>query len=282
MLARRISPNQIVRLDSIPTDDTGYLSKDEAQERLKDLGKEVGDLQELLFAAGDHSLLIVFQGMDTAGKDGAINRILEYVNVQSCRVSSFKVPTPIELAHDFLWRVHAVAPPKGSIGIFNRSHYEDVLVVRVKQLVPEAVWRARYEQINAFESLLSSSDTIVVKFFLHISKKEQEERLLAREQDVEKAWKLSVGDWKERERWDDYQRAYEEAIARCSTEHAPWYVVPADKKWARDLAVAEVLAETLRPYREPWLTQLASVGEKARAELAAYRAELAQSAQASR
>ncbi len=282
MLARRIRLDQRLNLTEFPTDGASGLSKEEAKQRLEDLGKEVGELQELLFAAGDHGLLVVFQGMDTAGKDGAINRFLEYVNVQSCRVSSFKVPTPLELAHDFLWRVHAVAPPKGSIGVFNRSHYEDVLVVRVKSLVPENVWRLRYEQINAFESLLAASGTIIVKFFLHISKNEQEQRLLEREQDVQKAWKLSVGDWREREHWDAYQQAYEEALSRCSTDEAPWYVIPADKKWARDLAVAEVLAETLRPYRDTWIGQLASVGDRAKAELLAYRAELAQSAQATR
>jgi PPK2 family polyphosphate:nucleotide phosphotransferase len=210
--------------------------------------------------------------MDTSGKDGAIRSVLDAVDPQGCRVESFKVPTAEELAHDFMWRVHAVTPRKGMIGVFNRSHYEDVLVVRVHELVPEKVWRARYDHINHFERLLADSDTLILKFFLHISKKEQEQRLLEREQDVTKAWKLSAGDWRERERWDEYQRAYEDAIERCSTDAAPWYVVPANRKWFRNLAIAEVLVDTLEHYQDDWRAALKKLSEERLAELAAFRA----------
>lgn len=217
-------------------------------------------------------MLIVVQGRDTAGKDGLINSILEYVNVPFCSVASFKVPTPIELAHDFLWRIHAATPGKGTIGIFNRSHYEDVLVVRVHEIVPEAVWRKRYDMINHFEHLLAESGVIIVKFMLDITKDEQEERLLAREKEVEKAWKLNVRDWKEREYWDEYTEAYQEALRRCSPASARWHVVPANKKWFRDLAVLQTLVDTLEPYREAWLAKLQKVGDEAKAALAEYRA----------
>jgi PPK2 family polyphosphate:nucleotide phosphotransferase len=177
-------------------------------------------------------------------------------------VASFKVPTEEELAHDFLWRVHARTPAAGYIKIFNRSHYEDVLVARVHKLAPKKVWRGRYEHINHFERLLADAGTIILKFYLHISREEQEERLLAREQDATKFWKLSAGDWKERELWDDYTAAYEDAISRCSAEHAPWHVVPADRKWFRNLAVAEALRDALHPYRKGWLQALEEVGRR--------------------
>lgn len=263
-----------LRLADVDPNDTSGLKKDEAGPRLDALGKELGDLHDLLFFAGRHALLVVLQGRDTSGKDGTIRRILEFSNAQSCRVEPFKVPTPLELGHDFLWRIHARTPARGSIAIFNRSHYEDVLVVRVHKLVPENVWRPRYDQINQFEALLAHSDTIIAKFYLHISKDEQAERLLAREEDTEKAWKLSVGDWKERERWDDYSAAYDEALNRCGTPAAPWYVVPANRKWFRDVAVLDRLVELLRPYKAGWLESLDTLGKKARAELAAYRSGL--------
>ncbi len=253
---------------------TDGLKKDEAKARTEALAKEIGELQEMMFAAGTTGLLLVFQGPDTAGKDGAINKVLEYVNVQSCRVVGFKVPTEEERAHDFLWRVHKHAPAIGGVTVFNRSHYEDVLVVRVHSLVPESVWRPRYDQINEFESLIASRGVIVLKFFLHISKDEQEERLLAREQDPIKAWKLSVGDWKEREHWDAYTVAFEEALSRCSTPHAPWHIVPSNKKWFRDLCVAEAIANALRPFEHAWMAHLEKVGREAKAELAAYRASI--------
>lgn len=247
------------------------LKKDEALEKLAKLGARLAELQELLSVAGTHSLLIVFQGRDTSGKDGSINRLLEFTNVQSCRVCAFKVPTAEELAHDFLWRVHHQCPGKGSVAIFNRSHYEDVLVVRVHDLAPKEIWKERYHQINEFEATLAAANTIIIKFCLQITKDEQEQRLLEREQDVTKSWKLSVGDWKEREFWNDYTQAYEDVLAKCSTDVAPWYVVPANKKWFRDLAVAETVVNTLENYVDGWMEKLAKIGTAAKAELAEYR-----------
>lgn len=271
--AVKIDRPQHIDLSGLARSAPEGLDKEEAVERAHKLGEELSELQELLFYAGKHSLLIVLQGMDTSGKDGTVRHLLDYSNVQSTQVAPFKVPTPEELAHDFLWRVHAQTPGKGCITVFNRSHYEDVLVVRVHGLVPKDVWKGRYDHINAFEDLLSDSGTVILKFFLHISKKEQEERLLEREQDVEKAWKLSVGDWKERELWDDYQKAYEDAIGKCASPHAPWYIVPADQKWYRNLAVTEAVVETLRPLKKGWLEALEAVGTKAKAELESYRTE---------
>lgn len=272
-LTKRIEPGKPVELTKIDPDDDAGLSKEEAEERTRALGEELTELQELLFAAGQHGLLIVLQGRDTAGKDGTIRHLLNYMNAQGTAIAPFKVPTPKEIAHDFLWRVHQVTPGRGESVIFNRSHYEDVLVVRVHDIAPKDVWSKRYEHINQFERLLTNSNTIVLKFMLHISKEEQEERLLAREQETEKAWKLAVRDWQEREFWDAYTEAYEDALAKCSTEHAPWHVVPADKKWFRNLAITETIVEALRPYRNGWMDRLEAIGEKAKAELAAFCAE---------
>ena len=260
-----------VNLKSIETDSTGGLQKDEAVAKAQELGKEMEELFDLLFYSGKNSLLIVLQGMDTSGKDGTIKHILNFSNAQSCKVAPFKVPTPLELAHDFLWRVHSQAPPRGGITIFNRSHYEDVLVVRVHDLVPKDVWKERFDMINAFEHQLASSGTVVLKFFLHISKTEQEERLLDREKDVEKSWKLSVGDWEERELWDEYQKAYEDAIGKCASKAAPWHIVPADHKWYRNLAVTKAILDRVRPLKKEWMADLKSVGDKAKAELEAFR-----------
>ena len=224
-------------------------------------------MQELLYAVQTESVLVILQGRDTSGKDGTIRHVAGPLNSQSCTVASFKVPTEEELAHDFLWRAHAQTPRTGDIKIFNRSHYEDVLVARVHELAPKQVWRERYEHINAFERLLADSSTIILKFYLHISKDEQEKRLLKRETDPIKSWKLSVGDWKEREYWDDYTKAYEDAINRCSTKHAPWFIVPADKKWFRNLAVAEALRDALMPFKKKWLARLEEEGEKGRRRL---------------
>jgi PPK2 family polyphosphate:nucleotide phosphotransferase len=266
-------------LDDIDPGANGGMKKEEGQARFAELGEEMRELQELLYAAGDHSMLVVLQGRDTSGKDGTIRKVFDYVNPQGCRVESFKVPTAQELAHDFLWRCHKATPALGMITVFNRSHYEDVLVVRVHNLVPEEQWRRRYDHINNFERLLiDDNKTIILKFCLHISKEEQEERLLAREQEVTKAWKLSAGDWKEREFWDDYTAAYDEALHRCSTEDAPWYVVPANRKWFRDLAIAETIVKTLRPFRERWLAALEEQGRIAKGELQEYRAGKGQSA----
>lgn len=271
--AIKVNGEKAVKLASIDPKQDGGVEKDAAEGIREKLGKELSDLQELLYAAGDTSLLIILQGMDTAGKDGAIRGALSYLNPLGVRVASFKVPTAEEAAHDFLWRIHRETPGVGEVTIFNRSHYEDVLVVRVHNLVPKKVWQSRYDDISQFEKILTDSRTIVVKFFLHISKEEQEERLRAREADPIKAWKLAVGDWKERAFWDDYQAAYEDALNKCATRDVPWYVVPADRKWFRDIAILETLVKTLRPYRKEWEARLAKVGATERAALDAYRKE---------
>jgi PPK2 family polyphosphate:nucleotide phosphotransferase len=233
-----------------------------ARAELEILTRELGELQELLAAAQHHSLLMALQGMDTSGKDGTIRRVLSQVNPQGCEVRSFKAPTGRELGHDFLWRIHRGTPGRGIITIFNRSHYEDVLVVRVHNLVPEEVWNRRYTAINNFERLLAQNGMIILKFYLHISNEEQERRLLARQKDKTKAWKLSAADWAERKYWDAYQEAYEDALSKCSTNEAPWYIVPANKKWSRDLLVARTLVHTLRPYKAQWLDRLVVRGEQ--------------------
>lgn len=246
--------------------DPDYIDKDvnhaSVDEELEKLSKELSDLQELMYEAQHHSLLVVLQGMDTSGKDGTIRHVLSHVNPQGCEVHSFKAPTAEELSHDFLWRVHKVAPPKGMMGIFNRSQYEDVLVVRVHNLVPQDVWEKRYQEINHFEKLLARSGTLLLKFFLHISNDEQEQRLLAREKDKDKAWKLSSSDWAERKYWSDYQEAYEDALAKCSTNEAPWYIVPANRKWYRNLAVAQTIVHTMRKYKDEWKTDLEARGQQ--------------------
>ena len=223
----------------------GYTSKAETKAELKRNGNRLRDLQEVLWAENRHALLIVLQALDAGGKDGTIKHVMRGVNPQGCQVTSFKVPTDEELEHDYLWRVHKATPRRGDIGIFNRSHYEDVLVVRVHDLVPEGVWQQRYDQINEFEKLLADTGTTILKFFLHISKDEQKKRFEARLQDPRKNWKFSMGDVKERGHWDDYMRAYEDALSRCSTPWAPWYVIPADNKWYRNLAVSQIIVEAL-------------------------------------
>jgi PPK2 family polyphosphate:nucleotide phosphotransferase len=269
--AHRLEGKHKIKLrDFDPGEDAG-LKRKEAEKKTARLLEELIELQELLYAVREQSVLVILQGRDTSGKDGTIRHVAGPLDSQGCTVASFKVPTAEELAHDFLWRIHARTPLAGQIQIFNRSHYEDVLVARVHQLVPKQVWRARYEHINAFERLLTDSATIILKFYLHISREEQEQRLLKREEDSTKAWKLSVGDWKEREYWDDYTAAYEDALNRCHTAHAPWFIVPADKKWFRNLAVAEVLRDTLMPYREGWLERLEEVGRAGRKEIEEYR-----------
>lgn len=268
--AVRIPEGGPVDLAAIDTRADGGLSKSEGEARFEALAAELGDLQELLYAAGSHALLVVLQGMDTSGKDGALRNVFREMNPQGVRAVPFKAPTPLELGHDFLWRVHQEVPERGMVVVFNRSHYEAVLVERVRALVPEATWRPRYDHINAFERLLAENGTVVRKFYLHISQAEQEERLLERETDITKAWKLNPGDWIERRTWDRYIAAYEEALARCSTEAAPWYVVPADRKWFRNLTMAEALVETLRPLRDGWLAKLRERGER---ELKLVRAE---------
>ena len=233
-----------------------------ARAELEIIGAELSELQELLAAAQHHSLLVVLQGMDASGKADTIFQVLSRVNPQGCEVHAFKAPTLRELAHDFLWRVHRVTPGRGVITIFNRSHYEDVLIVRVHNLVPEKVWSQYYAAINDFEDLLAQDDTILLKFYLHMSNEEQEKRLLARQVDKTDAWKLSTADWAERKYWDAYQEAYEDALSKCSTDEAPWYIVPANKKWYRNLLVARTLVDTLRPYKAQWLDKLVVRGKQ--------------------
>jgi PPK2 family polyphosphate:nucleotide phosphotransferase len=242
----RVEPGGRASLAAIDPDETEhYRKKKDVARELKKQRRRIQDLQERLYAENERGMLIVLQAMDTGGKDGTIKHVFSGVNPQGCRVSSFKAPSAEEANHDFLWRYHKSAPAKGRIGIFNRSHYEDVLVVRVKNIVPEEVWRERYELINNFERGLTANGITVLKFFLHISKDEQKERLQSRLDDPDKRWKFSSNDIKERAYWDAYQQAFEDALDNCSTEHAPWYVVPANKKWYRNLVVARTIADTL-------------------------------------
>lgn len=271
--ATLVKPGSKVSLKSVSPDYTGPQTKEEAEARLSVMRGELEDLQEIMYAAGEHSLLVIFQGMDTSGKDGAIRGVFGDVNPAGCRVESFKVPTDEERAHDFLWRVHRVTPRRGMTAVFNRSHYEDVLVVRVHDLVPKKVWKKRYDTINQFEAMLADSNTIILKFFLHISKEEQEKRLIAREGDVEKAWKLSAGDWRERDYWDEYQAAYEDVLNKCSTDVAPWHIVPSNRKWYRNLVIAETVLETVKGYRKDWARTLEMMSQERLAELHAYRAQ---------
>jgi len=268
-------PGAKVRLDSISTRPPAKITKAKAKERFDSLNDELFELQDLLWGAKTHSVLVVLQGRDAAGKDGTIKHVAGALNPRGVQVTSFAAPSVDERAHDFLSRVHAVTPRLGEVGIFNRSHYEDVLVVRVHELVQKALWKTRYDAINAFESLLAEHGCIVLKYFLHISKGEQEERLLEREEERTKAWKLNVGDWKERGEWDEFTKAYEDAISRCSAPHAPWMVVPADAKWYRNLVVAESIAAVLRTYKAEWEKTLEVEGKKRGAELAAWREQRA-------
>ncbi len=226
-------------------DDTAGLDKDGVRGRLKDLRERLASLQQIMWADERHRLLVVLQAMDTGGKDGTIRKVFSGVNPQGVRVVNFKTPTPRELAHDYLWRVHQHTPPAGGITVFNRSHYEDVLIVRVFGLVPEERWSRRYDHIKAFERLLVDEGTTILKFYLHISKEEQAKRLRARLADPDKHWKFNVDDLEHRERWDDYMAAFETALAETSTDFAPWYVVPANHKWYRNLVVAETIVATL-------------------------------------
>jgi PPK2 family polyphosphate:nucleotide phosphotransferase len=269
--AHRLEGDRRIKLEDFdPADDAG-LKREQAEKKTAEISEELIELQELLYAARQQSLLLILQARDTGGKDGTIRHVAGPLNSQSCSVTSFKVPTEEELAHDFLWRVHSQTPRAGEIKIFNRSHYEDVLVVRVHKLAPEGVWRSRYEHINAFERSLADAGTIILKFYLHISKEEQEERLLEREKDPTKSWKLSVGDWKEREHWDDYTVAYEDALNECASNRSPWFIVPADKKWFRNLAVAEAVRDALVPFKKTWLDELEKTGREKKQAIEEYR-----------
>ena len=260
-----------IRLSRISTEPPDGTSKESIKQQTDRYANELAELDDLLFAAREHGVLVVLQGRDTAGKDGAIRRVLDCSNAQGVRVEAFKVPSDDELAHDFLWRVHARTPARGEIVLFNRSHYEDVLVTRVHDLFPKKVIEQRYDAINDFERMLCANRTILIKFFLHITKDEQKRRLLDREKETEKAWKLSVGDWSEREFWDDYTRAYEIALDRCATREAPWHIVPADEKWYRNYVVIRTIVDRLRPYKKEWLESLSRLGTRRRDELHAFR-----------
>ena len=244
----RIDPGTKVSLrDFDPNDDTVVAdgAKKEAEAIVDKLGRRLDELQDLLYAAHDTKLLIILQGMDTSGKDGAIRKVFQFMDPLGIRVEAFKAPSDDELDHDFLWRVHKLVPGKGEVVVFNRSHYEDVLVVRVRGLAPKRVWQARYDQINDFERLLHDTGTKILKFFLFIDEDEQKERLQARIDDPAKRWKFRAGDLEDRKLWKDYMKAYEEALSKTSTEWAPWYVVPANRKWVRNLVISQVVVETL-------------------------------------
>ena len=242
-----VSPGTKIKLKDYDAEYSGeYKRKSEIKDRMAEIQKQMRKLQELFYAESKHALLIILQAIDAGGKDGTIRHVMSGVNPQGCDVVSFKVPSAEEIAHDFLWRIHKVVPPKGKIVIFNRSHYEDVLVVRVHNLVPKEVWSARYNQINSFEKILVENGTVILKFFLYISKAEQKKRFETRLADPSKHWKFSEADVREREYWDDYMEAYEDAISKCSTEWAPWYIIPANKKWYRDLVVGETIVKTLK------------------------------------
>ena len=280
-----IRPGQRVAVKDIAPDDTDpYQHKEEAGELLESDREQLVSLQELLYAEGKHALLVVLQGMDTSGKDGTIRHVLGGVNPQGCTVAPFKVPTSEELAHDYLWRVHKVVPPKRMIGIFNRSHYEEVLVVRVhreyldrqklpRKLVTGRIWKERFEDIAAFERYAGRNGIVIRKFFLNVSKREQKKRFLERLDHPEKYWKFSAADCHERQYWAQYMNAYEEMIRHTATSQAPWYVVPADHKWYLRLAVAAVVVETLRSLN----LQFPQADAAKRRELAAARAALMRS-----
>ena len=249
-----------------PGSTPGWRKKDDAAERVAHNLGRIDAQQYRLFAEAQRSLLIVLQGMDTAGKDGLIRNVLTVFNPQGCRVWPFKVPSSEEASHGFLWRIQRATPARGEVAVFNRSHNEDVLVVRVHHLVPRSTWSRRYEIINAFERTLHEEGTRVLKFFLHISREEQRTRLLARLDDPLKRWKFRDGDLNERALWKSYHRAYEEALARCNTSHAPWHIIPADHKWYRDLAVSEIIAETLEEM-DPKVPRVALNVKRLRARL---------------
>lgn len=243
-----VPPNRKINLANWDPDHNQFATgdKEAAEIELREIINELEALQELLYAEHKHKILIVLQAMDTGGKDGVIRHVFDGVNPQGVRVASFKVPTSIELDHDYLWRIHQQTPGKGEIVIFNRSHYEDVLVVRVHNLAPIEVWSKRFDQINAFERTLAEEGTTILKFFLNISKDEQKKRLQERRDDPTKQWKFNPGDLKERELWGQYMEAYEEVLSRTSTDWAPWYIVPANHKWYRNLVIGRVLVTTLQ------------------------------------
>ncbi len=242
-----VKPGVKVKLSNWDSNDTSEFkgSKEQARIEIEKLNQRLEKLQEVLFAEHKHKVLIVLQAMDTGGKDGAIRHVFEGVNPQGTRVANFKEPTAEELDHDYLWRVHREVPAKGELVIFNRSHYEDVLVVRVHKMVPPEVWEKRFDQINAFEQMLFENGTMILKFYLHIDEEEQKKRLQARLDDPNKRWKFRLGDLQERKLWPEYMQAYEDVLNKTSTSAAPWIVVPANHKWYRDLVISSMLVEAL-------------------------------------
>ncbi len=246
----RVKPGTRVNLKTINPDSTkGKLDKKAAEKRVKKLQQRMDELQYLLFAEGKRSLLICLQALDAGGKDGVLRHVIASMNPQGCRVASFKQPTAEEAEHDFLWRVEKQVPKQGEVVVFNRSHYEDVLVVRIHDLVPKTIWSQRYRQINDFERRLTASGTTIIKFYLRISPDEQLKRFAKRLDDPMKQWKISESDYTERKYWDEYRLAYEDALVKCSTEKAPWYVIPSDHKWYRDLIIAEIIVATMEGMR---------------------------------
>lgn len=251
-----VRPGKRVRLPDVDPSNTGGDSKPESLIRIVELREKFVALQQALFAEHTRSLLIIIQAMDTGGKDGAVKQICAGLDPAGVQLTSFKSPTIEELDHDFLWRVHKVTPARGMIGVWNRSHYEDVLIARVHKLVRKEIWQPRFDDINAFERILTNSGVTILKFFLHISKDEQKKRLQSRLDEPDKRWKFNPADLKDRALWNDYQEVYEEAINRCSTEDAPWHIIPANRKWARNLALIEMIVHTLEEMnpRYPKLT----------------------------
>ena len=246
-MQHQLTPGEQVLIQDLPTSGKLYHeNRNKAEKEFKALRDELIEKQATLYAEDKHRLLIVFQAMDAGGKDSTIRKVFRGVNPQGVRVASFKAPSKEELAHDYLWRIHQRVPKRGMISVFNRSHYEDVLVVRVNNLVPESVWQQRYEQINEFERLLFATGTTILKFFLHISPAEQKERFQDRLDTPSKHWKFSLDDLEKRRQWDHYMLAYQEALNRCTTEHAPWHVIPADQKWYRNLAITRIIVQSIR------------------------------------
>jgi PPK2 family polyphosphate:nucleotide phosphotransferase len=241
-----VRPGKKVKLRKYDPDDTlGWEKSHKTNDSIERSLRRVDKAQYLLYANRKTALLVVLQALDAGGKDGTIRHVMSGVNPQGCSVISFKTPSAEEAAHDFLWRIHKAVPEHGYIGIFNRSHYEDVLIVRVHNLVPKEVWSKRYEEISEFEEMLTRNNVRILKFFLHISKDEQKKRFMERIDDPDKRWKVSLADFQERKYWDEYTNAYEDALTRCNTEDAPWFIIPSNKKWFRNLAVSHVIAETL-------------------------------------
>ena len=250
--ALRVNPGERFRMRDIDAARAFGWEREKAELATAENIRRLGELQYKMYADGRFGLLVVLQAIDGGGKDSTIRRVFGAMNPQGCTVTSFKAPTPLELKHDYLWRVHAHAPPRGEVAVFNRSHYEDVLIARVDKLVPDPVWMSRYEQINHFEKLLVESGTRIVKIFLHISKNEQKLRFEERLSDKTKQWKFDPGDLRKRDQWDDYRAAFEAALFRCSTAHAPWHAVPADRKWMRDFAVSQILLQEFEQMPLRW------------------------------